>query len=80
MNEGDGDYCALYIDGKKSFESWSGPIDPDELLQALFSKLNGNPMTHMSIEHTNLPFYDDDENELSRHGWPDELPTSDEEV
>lgn len=79
MNEGDENYCALYIDGEKSFESWTDDVvEPDKLLQSLFSKLNGKPMEYLSIEYTNRPFYDDDENVIP-HEWPDRLPLLNEE-
>lgn len=70
MNEGDGDYCALYVDNEKAFESWTGPTDVEDLLRHLTVRLNGRPIDHLSVEYTNLPFYDDDENELEKQEWP----------
>ena len=66
MNEGDGDYCALYADNKLVMDAWSGGMQVEDLLP----KLVGMTIESLTIENTNLPFYDEDENVRDGHEWP----------
>lgn len=72
MNEADGMYCALYADNRLVLDGWEG-MQPEDLLP----RLVGVTIESVTIENTNLPFYDDDENELEHQAWPatiDDLP------
>ena len=73
MNEGDNDYCALYVDNNKVYEEYGQAT----LVEDVLSKLVGVTVESVSIEYTNLPFYLEDETPLDKHEWPatiDDLP------
>lgn len=57
---GDGDYAALYVDGKLLFESWSHPQDPLQLLQ----QLEGVDVGRVDLMDVEDPFVDDE-------SWPE---------
>ena len=66
MNEGDGDYCAVYVDNRLLLDSWSGGMQVEDLLP----KLVGLTIESVTIENTNLPFYDEQDEGMVEQRWP----------
>ena len=69
LNEDDGDYCAIYVDGKLKVEFADGPIDPGRVIKALV----GEKIDSFKRVQTSLPFFDKDGNELEDATWPKTL-------
>lgn len=67
VNEDDGDWRALYVDGVLTLEGWNASMQVEDVLK----ELTGVMIDSFEIVKTSLPFIDEEDNELADPSWPE---------